>query len=43
MDSDEDIWSVRVTKSHRALGVLSGDTVNWFWIGDHDEYEKFYS
>ena len=43
IDSDEDIWSVRVTKSHRALGVLSGDTVTWFWIGNHDEYEKFYS
>ena len=43
INSEEDIWSVRVTKSHRALGVLSGDTVTWFWIGDHDEYEAFYS
>jgi hypothetical protein len=43
IDSDEDIWSVRVTKSHRAMGVMSGDTVTWFWIGDHDEYESFYS
>jgi hypothetical protein len=43
IDSEEDIWSVRVTNSHRAVGVLSGDTVTWFWIGDHDEYEAFYS
>jgi hypothetical protein len=43
VDSKEDIWSVRVTRSHRALGILSGDTVTWFWIGNHDEYEKFYS
>jgi hypothetical protein len=43
IDSEEDIWSVRVTKSHRAVGVISGDTVTWFWIGDHDEYESFYS
>jgi hypothetical protein len=43
IDSDEDIWSVRVTKSYRAVGVMSGDTVTWFWIGDHDEYESFYS
>ena len=43
IDSDEDIWSVRVTKSHRAVGVMSEDTVTWFWIGDHDEYEAFYS
>ncbi len=43
IDSDEGIWSVRVTRSYRALGVLEGDTVTWFWIGHHDEYEQFYS
>jgi hypothetical protein len=43
INNQEDIWSVRVTRSHRALGVMSGDTVTWFWIGDHDEYERFYS
>jgi hypothetical protein len=43
INNKEDIWSVRVTRSHRALGVVSGDTVTWFWIGDHDEYEAFYS
>jgi hypothetical protein len=43
INNKEDIWSVRVTRSHRALGVMSGDTVTWFWIGDHDEYEAFYS
>jgi hypothetical protein len=43
INNKEDIWSVRVTRSHRALGVMSRDTVTWFWIGDHDEYEAFYS
>jgi hypothetical protein len=43
IDSKESIWSVRVTRSYRAIGVLEGDTVTWFWIGSHDEYEKFYS
>jgi hypothetical protein len=43
ISSEEGIWSVRVTRSHRALGVLEGDTVTWFWIGSHDEYERFYS
>jgi Txe/YoeB family toxin of Txe-Axe toxin-antitoxin module len=43
INSKEDIWSVRVTRSHRAVGVMSGDTVTWFWIGNHDEYESFYS
>ena len=43
INSDEGIWSVRVTRSYRALGVLEGDTVTWFWIGSHDNYERFFS
>ena len=43
IDSEEGIWSIRVTRSYRALGVLEGDTVTWFWIGSHDDYERFYS
>jgi hypothetical protein len=43
IDREEDIWSVRITRSYRALGTLEGDTVTWFWIGDHDEYEQFFS
>jgi hypothetical protein len=42
IDGSEGIWSVRVTRSHRALGIMEGDTVTWFWIGNHDDYERFY-
>ena len=38
----EKIWSVRITRSYRAVGVLEGDTVTWFWIGSHDDYERFF-
>jgi mRNA-degrading endonuclease RelE of RelBE toxin-antitoxin system len=38
----ENIWSVRVTLGYRALGVLDQDTVTWFWVGSHDEYERFF-
>jgi hypothetical protein len=38
----ENIWSVRVTLGYRALGVLDKDTVTWFWIGNHDEYMRFF-
>ena len=41
INSDEGIWSVRVSLGYRALGVWEGDTVTWFWIGGHDEYEQF--
>lgn len=33
------VYSVRIGSGYRALGVLQGDTVIWFWIGTHDEYE----
>jgi mRNA-degrading endonuclease RelE of RelBE toxin-antitoxin system len=38
----EDIWAVRITRGYRAIGVFEGDTVTWFWIGDHDDYERFF-
>lgn len=34
------IWSVRVDDQYRALGDLRGDTLYWFWIGSHDDYER---
>jgi hypothetical protein len=34
------VYSVRIGYDYRALGVLHGDTVTWFWIGTHDEYER---
>jgi hypothetical protein len=40
VDPQEPIYSVRVSKGYRALGWLEGDTVTWFWIGDHDAYER---
>ena len=42
INDEENIWAVRVTLGYRAVGVLDGDTVTWFWIGSHDEYERFY-
>lgn len=33
------VYSVRIDRKHRALGLLERDTVLWFWIGPHDEYD----
>ncbi len=38
VDPEEPTYSVRVGRGYRALGWLEGDTIVWFWIGDHDEY-----
>ena len=34
------IYSVRISLAWRALGVKQGDTMIWFWIGSHAEYEE---
>ncbi|MGI8788097.1 MAG: hypothetical protein ACR2HG_10090 [Pyrinomonadaceae bacterium] len=42
VNAKENIWSVRITKVYRAIGVLDGDTITWFWIGNHDDYENYF-
>ncbi|NBT35791.1 MAG: hypothetical protein EBT03_09710 [Betaproteobacteria bacterium] len=37
------VWSVRVGAGYRALAMLQEDTFYWYWIGGHDEYERFLS
>jgi hypothetical protein len=38
--SAEPIYSVRITRGFRALGLRDGDLVTWFWIGSHADYDK---
>ncbi len=42
INSEENIWSVRINRSYRAIDILDNDIVTWFWIGNHDDYEKFF-
>jgi hypothetical protein len=41
--SDEPIFSVRIGMGWRALGLRENDTLIWFWIGSHADYEKLVS
>jgi len=34
------IYSARITKDYRAVGVLTDNIIVWFWIGNHKEYDK---
>jgi len=36
----EPILSVRVSLHYRALGVREDDSMIWFWIGSHAEYDR---
>lgn len=34
------IYSARINKNYRVVGQSVGDTVIWFWVGSHTDYEK---
>ncbi len=36
----EEIYSVRIGIHWRAIGRLDDDTVTWFWIGSHADYDR---
>lgn len=38
----EDVYSIRVGLAYRALGVLEGSVVTWFWIGSHADYDRLF-
>ncbi len=39
----EDVFSIRVGNDWRALGQRDHDTIIWYWIGSHSEYDKILS
>lgn len=34
------IYSVRIGLDWRAVGIKEGNTMIWFWIGSHSDYDK---
>jgi hypothetical protein len=34
------LWSVRVGRGYRALGIEGVDGFHWFWIGSHADYDR---
>jgi len=38
--SDPESWSVRVTRGYRAVGWKRQDTMTWYWIGSHADFDK---
>jgi hypothetical protein len=39
----EPIYSVRISRNYRALGVREDDAMIWFWIGSHADYDDLIS
>ncbi|GJQ60251.1 MAG: hypothetical protein D8M57_15730 [Candidatus Scalindua sp. AMX11] len=41
--STETLYSVRISRGYRALGLKEAKAITWFWVGSHTEYEKLIS
>jgi hypothetical protein len=39
----EAVYSVRIGRGWRALALMEGVSVTWFWIGSHEDYNKLLS
>lgn len=37
------IYSVRIGLGYRAVGATEGDTIYWYWIGSHADYDRLIS
>jgi hypothetical protein len=40
VDKQRHLWSARITRGYRVLGIRDDGLMTWFWIGPHREYEK---
>ena len=40
VDEESNVYSVRIGLGYRALGVMEGPVVVWFWIGSHAECDR---
>jgi hypothetical protein len=40
--SEPESWSVRITRNYRAVGRKHEDTMIWYWIGSHAEFDRVF-
>ena len=40
VNEENNIYSVRIGLGYRALGVIAGPTIVWFWIGSHADCDR---
>jgi hypothetical protein len=40
LEGENMIYSARIGLSYRALGIMKGSRVLWYWIGSHAQYDR---
>ena len=34
------VYSVRISRDYRAVGILQDTGIVWYWIGNHQDYDR---
>lgn len=40
IEGEDDIYSARIGLGYRALAIMKKDSIVWYWIGNHSEYDR---
>ena len=40
VDQESNTYSVRIGLGYRALGVMRGSRIVWYWIGTHADHDR---
>jgi len=40
LEGEGNIYSARIGLGYRALAVVEGDRLVWYWIGSHADYDR---
>lgn len=40
VSTTQPVWSARVGDNYRVVGAVIDDTIHWFFIGSHAEYDR---
>jgi hypothetical protein len=40
LEGEDDLYSVRIGLGYRALAVVRNGRAIWFWIGNHQDYDR---
>ena len=43
LHADRQTYSIRIGLGYRALGIRFDETLVWYWIGPHAEYDRLVS
>jgi mRNA-degrading endonuclease RelE of RelBE toxin-antitoxin system len=41
--ANKSIFSARINADYRVVGIVDDDTIIWFWVGSHSDYDKLLS